>query len=82
MPYLGPETNHPSNGLLLRADIHTLFDIGLISVDSTTMTLVVSKGLPDSIYRELQGKSIFVPEDKADRPNLKALDYHRLWTGL
>ena len=30
-PYMGPETNHPSNGLL-RADIHTLFDLGLIEL--------------------------------------------------
>ena len=32
-PYLGEETNHPQNGLLLRADIHSLFDLGLLSVD-------------------------------------------------
>ena len=33
IPYQSTETNHPSNGLLLRADLHTLFDIGLIAVD-------------------------------------------------
>lgn len=32
-PYLGEETNRVRNGLLLRADIHTLFDRGLIRVD-------------------------------------------------
>jgi HNH endonuclease len=25
-PYRGEEDNHPENGLLLRADLHTLFD--------------------------------------------------------
>src|SRR5205823_2979542 len=30
VPYRGPSTNAVSNGLLLRADIHTLFDLGLI----------------------------------------------------
>jgi hypothetical protein len=30
--YLGPKTNYVTNGLLLRADIHTLFDLGLIAV--------------------------------------------------
>lgn len=36
-PYLGEETNHPQNGLLLRADIHSLFDLGLISIDPETL---------------------------------------------
>ncbi len=35
-PYLGPETNHVTNGLLLRADLHTLFDTDLIAVDPET----------------------------------------------
>ncbi|MEH1887220.1 MULTISPECIES: HNH endonuclease signature motif containing protein [unclassified Nostoc] len=26
IPYSETENNHPSNGLLLRADLHTLFD--------------------------------------------------------
>src|SRR5262249_1774663 len=30
VPYMGPETNHPGNGLLLRADLHTLFDLQLV----------------------------------------------------
>lgn len=30
VPYLGTETNHVQNGLLLRADIHTLFDLGCL----------------------------------------------------
>ncbi|MBE2321408.1 HNH endonuclease, partial [Solirubrobacter sp. CPCC 204708] len=31
-PYRGDHTNRVDNGLLLRADIHTLFDLGLIWV--------------------------------------------------
>jgi hypothetical protein len=33
MPYLGEHTNHVTNGLLLRADIHTMFDLGLFKID-------------------------------------------------
>ena len=43
--YRGPETNHPANGLLLRTDLHTLFDLRMVAVDVDTMTLLVS---PDS----------------------------------
>ena len=31
-PDLGNETHHPANGLLLRADLHALFDCGLLSI--------------------------------------------------
>lgn len=32
LPYRGPHTNRTSNGLLLRSDIHTLFDLYLLTV--------------------------------------------------
>ena len=35
-PYRGDSDHHPDNGLLLRADIHTLFDVHLLSVDPQT----------------------------------------------
>lgn len=39
-PYLGPKTNHPHNGLLLRSDLHTLLDLKLIAVDADPMTVL------------------------------------------
>jgi hypothetical protein len=38
-PYRGKKDNHPSNGLLLRADIHTLFDLNLLGIDPETLKL-------------------------------------------
>jgi hypothetical protein len=32
-PYRGEDDNHPANGLLLRADIHTLFDLDLLGIE-------------------------------------------------
>ena len=32
-PYRGEEDNHPANGLLLRSDIHTLFDLDLLGIE-------------------------------------------------
>jgi hypothetical protein len=34
-PYRGKKDNHVENGLLLRADIHTLFDLNLIGIEPT-----------------------------------------------
>lgn len=82
VPYLGPASNCPGNGLLLRADIHTLFDLGLISVDTTTMQVLVSPTVGDISYKGLSGRSLRLPKDKAHSPSPLALDQHRTWCGL
>jgi hypothetical protein len=82
VPYYGPASNSPGNGLLLRADIHTLFDLGLISVDTSEMRVLVSPTIADSSYRALGGKPLRPPRDEACGPSLSALDQHRTWSGL
>ena len=42
IPYKGVQTNHIGNGLLLRGDWHTLFDVRLVTVDPETMCLMVT----------------------------------------
>lgn len=81
-PYLGPDTNHPSNGLLLRADLHTLFDLGLLAVDPNELRVRVAPAVQDNFYRSLHGIKVFVPQDEAVRPSYKALSQHRDWSGL
>lgn len=75
-PYLGPETNDVSNGLLLRSDIHTLFDLGLLSVDPQTYEIKVSSKLADTDYASLDGRQIQLPEVAEDRPSAPALESH------
>lgn len=75
-PYLGPKTNHISNGILLRADIHTLFDLGLMSIDPVKLTVCVSSLLAGSEYVALQGKAILLPDVAGDHPSGKALEQH------
>jgi HNH endonuclease len=82
VPYLGPETNDLGNGLLLRADLHTLFDLKLIAIDIATMSLLVSPSLVGTCYEELRGRSIKVPEDPHSRPSRKALEQHRKESSL
>ena len=38
-PYRGDKDNHPENGLLLRADLHTLFDLNLLGIHPQQWTL-------------------------------------------
>ena len=81
-PYRGPQTNTLSNGLLLRADLHTLYDLGLLAVDTVTMTAVVAPELEGTTYGEFIGKSVSMPESTPGESNLEALDSHRRWAGL
>jgi len=81
-PYKGSHTNHVSNGLLLRADLHTLFDLGLIAVDTSEMTLLVSEGLRGTMYEKLAGTPLLIPEAKGSQPSIEALDRHRADCGL
>jgi hypothetical protein len=46
-----------NNGLLLRADIHTLYDLNLIGVDQDGL-VHVSPRLDDSLYKGLNGKKL------------------------
>jgi len=73
VPYLGPQTNCMTNGLLLRADIHTLFDLGLFSVNPTDYLVLISKRLKGSPYQKLAGQQIRFPVDIASRPSSQAL---------
>ncbi|MEP7135416.1 MAG: HNH endonuclease [Chloroflexota bacterium] len=80
--YLGPNTNHVTNGLLLRADIHVLFDLHLIAVNSSNMTVIISPSLENTSYSVLNRSSLLLPNNKHLRPNKKALDKHRKEAGL
>ena len=82
VPYKGQHTNHPQNGLLLRADLHSLFDLGLLAINSKTMTVVLSRRLLDSDYRSLAGTPIAKPSDGPAAPSPEALHKHLRWSGL
>ena len=76
-PYLGPETNHVTNGLLLRADLHTLFDTGAIAIDPTTKVILVAPSIDDAVYRALHGQPLRPTTSKANAPSQEALRQHR-----
>jgi hypothetical protein len=82
LPYNGPGSNHVSNGLLLRADVHALFDLGLISVDTATMTLLLAPDLAKTSYGGLSGNQLRLPSQKSCMPNKHALDQHKAWSRL
>lgn len=72
-PYLGPETNKPSNGILLRADIHTLWDLGLVAINPESGNFWISPTLAESEYEAFAESSVYTPNFISDRPSIAAL---------
>jgi hypothetical protein len=74
--YQGAETNVVSNGLLLRADIHTLFDLGLLWIDPDSRVVKLAAQLANSEYQHWENKPMTVPDRSVDHPSGKALRSH------
>lgn len=81
-PYQGRRTNHVQNGLLLRSDIHTLFDLQLLSINSDDFTVVLAPHLSTTEYGFWNGKPINLPSDAAKRPSVDALQIQRSLCGF
>ncbi|SMD08349.1 HNH endonuclease [Pedobacter nyackensis] len=70
-PYRGINDNHPSNGLLLRADIHTLYDLNLIGINPQSLEITISKKLKNSEYSIYQGKTLITITKIPDKASLE-----------
>jgi hypothetical protein len=57
-PYRGENDHHPDNGLLLRADLHTLFDLDLIGVDPESLSLHLNPLLAGSEYEMFRNSKL------------------------
>jgi hypothetical protein len=62
--------NEPSNGLLLRADVHALLDKALLSIDPENNRVVLCDSLQDTLYWSLKWNTI---DPAPAKPYLEAL---------
>jgi len=72
--------NRVDNGLLLRSDVHTLFDEGYLGVDSKLRLLVSPLlrqefGNGEEFYTRAGGR-LAVPSRRLDRPGREFLEWH------
>lgn len=79
-PYGDGGEHEARNGVLLRRDIHSLFDAGYVTV-TPDLRFEVSRRIKEEFdngrhYYELHGQSIFAPEDTFRRPDPEALRWH------
>lgn len=69
-PYRGADDNHPDNGILLRADLHTLFDLDLLGIHPETLIVQVHSSLRSTEYAAFDGVRLRV---ESEQPSAKAL---------
>ena len=80
-PYASSGPHLISNALLLRSDIHKLFDTGYITI-TDSMNVEVSKRIREEYqngkeyYRFHESKLVSFPETEINRPDLIYLDWH------
>lgn len=80
-PYALVQQHEVSNGLLLRSDLHRLFDEGYLTVDPSKRKVLVSKRIREEFengreYYKLEGQVIREPIVRWARPSPENLEYH------
>ena len=71
------------NGLLLRSDLHRLFDCGLVTIEPERLTFQVSQRIRDEyhngrVYYEPAGRPLLVlPDRPTERPDRAFLEHHQ-----
>jgi hypothetical protein len=73
IPYAGPRSNHPENGLLLRADIHTLWDLNRLAIHPDSLCVTLDASLAMTEYSAFSLGTLKV--ERAQRPSNAALQY-------
>jgi len=80
-PYAAGGDHEVTNGLLLRTDIHRLFDLGYVTV-SNDGRFEVGRRLREDFengrhYYAMHGQSLTLPDDTRHRPDRDALRWHQ-----
>lgn len=73
IPYRGDQSDDASNGLLLRVDLHRLFDAHMLTINPVTLTVEVASSVGDAGYQAFHGKRMFVFSPK---PRILFLESH------
>jgi putative restriction endonuclease len=79
-PFSETASHNVSNGVLLRSDIHKLFDLGYVTITPDNRFRVSSR-IRDQfsngvIYYDLHGRPVRIPDTPEDQPSRSALEWH------
>jgi hypothetical protein len=72
-PYGGQHTNTVSNGILLRTDLHNLFDFNLLAINPMSLKVKLHPIIESNFYRQIENTDIRLPGKVELNPNIYAL---------
>jgi predicted restriction endonuclease len=67
---------NPNNGILMNRDLHWAFDTGCFTINDN-YTIRVHPHVASEMLQNLNGQSIFVPEQDFFKPSIENLQYHQ-----
>ena len=76
LSYSGRLSQVPENGLLLRADLHILFDEHLLAVEPDSMQVRLAPAIRQSRYSALNSQPLSRPRDSSVSPSREKLGVH------
>ncbi|MEH2211860.1 HNH endonuclease [Nostoc sp.] len=71
-PYRGTDDNHPDNGLLLRADLHTLFDLNLLGINPESLEVKFHPKVMETGYHKWEGRKLICSKYKPSQSALES----------
>ena len=77
VPYRVNADHNPSNGLLLSADIHTLFDLHLLGIEPELLEISIHPDAEREGYGYLKGRTLRLPNQLC--PSSRALEVRWNW---
>ncbi len=80
-PYSIVQRHELSNGLLMRSDLHRLFEGGYLTVDPANYRVVVSQRIRTEFengkeYYRLEGQEVRAPRESWAKPSIENLEFH------
>jgi hypothetical protein len=79
---IGDRGMDPRNGLLLRADVHRLFDCGVVGfrIEGDQICMAIALALEGTQYEEIASRPVRVPLEPSLRPSRRCIE--RRWEAL
>lgn len=74
--FRGRRSQIVQNGILLRADIHLLYDSNLLGIEPGSHAIVLSEAVDMGTYEPLAGTRLRLPRDPRLRPDDEFLEIH------
>jgi hypothetical protein len=72
-PYRGQKSNTVNNGILIRTDLHNLFDFNLLAIDPDNFKVRIHSEIQSEFYRSIEGIKLSLPLESSQEPSKEFL---------